>query len=246
MHLAVQFELTAAINSVLVFDASTGTTLGDGRTRSAPSPCPAVGNSAYGEFDPVYLASGALTYVVRRISGRGAAGASPMAWQAGRLTTLFSVPTGLSPFYDMTAQGQATWASGPAEPKGPQTIWRWSGGVPAEIAALPPLGASPYYGVGESPGKAPPASRLPAARGPARRPEGRPRTELAQGPAPSLMTDPVRLPRGPAARTAAGAESVTFRGVPGTGHPMLAARLWPARGRRDKTDLVAFRERTWP
>jgi hypothetical protein len=48
----------------------------------------------------------------------------------------------------MTAQGQATWASGPAEPKGPQTIWRWSGGVPAEIAALPPLGASPYYGSG--------------------------------------------------------------------------------------------------
>jgi len=26
-------------------------------------------------------------------------------------------------------------------------IWRWSGGAPAEIVALPPLGASPYYGV---------------------------------------------------------------------------------------------------
>jgi hypothetical protein len=31
---------------------------------------------------------------------------------------------------------------------GPWMIWRWSGGAPAEITALPPLGASPYYGVG--------------------------------------------------------------------------------------------------
>ena len=48
----------------------------------------------------------------------------------------------------MTAQGQAIWVNGPAQPKGPWMIWRWSGGAPAQIVALPPLGASPYYGVG--------------------------------------------------------------------------------------------------
>ncbi len=39
------------------------------------------------------------------------------------------------------------WASGPARPKGPWTIWRWSGGAPVKITTLPALGASPYYGV---------------------------------------------------------------------------------------------------
>jgi len=59
--------------------------------------------------------------------------------------------------------GQAIWVSGPARPKGPWRIWRWPGGAPGapgtpgapgapgapvQITALPPLGASPYYGVG--------------------------------------------------------------------------------------------------
>ena len=51
-------------------------------------------------------------------------------------------------FYDMTAQGQAIWVNGPLRPKGPWTIWRWSGGAPVKITTLPPLGVSPYYGVG--------------------------------------------------------------------------------------------------
>jgi hypothetical protein len=51
-------------------------------------------------------------------------------------------------FYDMTAQGQAILVNGPARPKGPWMIWRWSGGAPVEIIALPSLGASSYYGVG--------------------------------------------------------------------------------------------------
>jgi hypothetical protein len=51
-------------------------------------------------------------------------------------------------FYDMTAQGQAIWVNGPARPKGPWMIWRWSGGAPVQITALPPPGASPYYGAG--------------------------------------------------------------------------------------------------
>ena len=50
-------------------------------------------------------------------------------------------------FYDMTAQGQAIWVNGPPQPKGPWTIWRWSGGAPVKITILPPLGVSPYYGV---------------------------------------------------------------------------------------------------
>ena len=32
----------------------------------------------------------------------------------------------------------------PARPTGPWTIWRWSGGTPAQITASPP----PRYGVG--------------------------------------------------------------------------------------------------
>jgi hypothetical protein len=48
----------------------------------------------------------------------------------------------------MTAQGQAIWVSAPAQPKGPWMIWRWSGGAPVKIIALPPLGASRYYGIG--------------------------------------------------------------------------------------------------
>ena len=141
MHLAVQFQLTAAINSVLVFDAFTAATAGDGR--SAPAPCPV--NSACGEFDPAYLASGALTYIIQRVSrSSGAATASLVAWQAGHLTTLLSFPAGVPESYDMTAQGQAIWASEPTRPKGPWSIWRWSGGAPAEL----PLSASAPYWVG--------------------------------------------------------------------------------------------------
>jgi len=148
VHLTVQFQLTAAINSVLVFDAFTATTIRDGRT--APAPCTIAYNYQCEGFDPAYLASGTLTYVIQRLSRNGAARASLVAWQAGRrTTTLLSFPTGVqTQFSDMTAQGQAIWVNGPARPKGPWTIWRWSGGAPAEITALPPLGASPYYGVG--------------------------------------------------------------------------------------------------
>ena len=151
VHLAVQFQLTAASNSVLVFDAFTAATARDGRTASAPCPV----SSACGEFDPAYLASGALTYVLQRLSGSGAARASLLAWQAGHRTTLLSFPAGMqTQFYDMTAQGQAIWVNGPARPKGPWKIWRWSSGAPGtpgapvQITAFPPLGASPYYGVG--------------------------------------------------------------------------------------------------
>jgi hypothetical protein len=141
VHLAVQFQLTAAINSVLVFDAFTAATAGDGRT--APAPCPV--NSACGEFDPAYLASGALTYIIQRVSrSSGAATASLVAWQAGHLTTLLSFPAGVPESYGMTAQGQAIWASEPIRPKGPWTIWRWSGGAPVEL----PLSASAPYWVG--------------------------------------------------------------------------------------------------
>ena len=140
-HLAVHFYPTAAINSVLTFDAFTAATIRDGRT--APAPCPACG-----ELDPAYLASRALTYVIQRISGRGTASASLVAWQPGRRTTLLSFPGGAPPTYDMTAQGQAIWAAAPPQPKGPWTIWRWSGGAPVKITTLPPLGQEPYYGVG--------------------------------------------------------------------------------------------------
>ena len=144
VHLAVQFQLTAAINSVLVFDAFTAATAGDGRT--VPAPCTV--SDLCGEFDPAYLASGALTYLIQRLSRSGTAGASLVAWQAGRRTTLLSFPAGAPPFYDMTTQGQAIWVNGPARPEGPWTIWRWSGGAPVKIGALPPRGAPPYYGVG--------------------------------------------------------------------------------------------------
>jgi hypothetical protein len=145
VHLAVQLSVTAALNDVLVFDAFTAATAGDGRT--APAPCTV--NSACGEFDPAYLTSGALTYVIQRLSRSGAASASLVAWQAGHRTTRLSFPAGAPPVYNMTAQGQAIWVNGPARPKGPWMIWRWSGGAPVEIVALPPLRASlSYYGVG--------------------------------------------------------------------------------------------------
>jgi hypothetical protein len=144
VHLAVQVQLTAASNSVLVFDAFTAATARDGRT--APAPCTV--SSWCGEFDPAYLASGALTYLIQRLSRSGAASASLVAWQAGRRTTLLSFPAGAPPVYDLTAQGQAIWVNGPARPEGPWTIWRWSGGVPVKIGALPQRGAPPYYGLG--------------------------------------------------------------------------------------------------
>jgi hypothetical protein len=147
VHLAVQFYPTAAINYVQVFDAFTATALGDGRT--APSGCTVTTKPVCEEFDPAYLASGALTYIVQRISGAGTASSSLAAWHAGRLMTLFSFPAKASWSYDMTAQGQAIWVDYPAKPKGPWTIWRWSGGAPVEIAALPlPGGGPPYDGIG--------------------------------------------------------------------------------------------------
>jgi hypothetical protein len=47
----------------------------------------------------------------------------------------------------MTAPRQAIWVSAPARPKGPWTVWRWSGGAPVRITALPARGTAPYYGV---------------------------------------------------------------------------------------------------
>lgn len=147
VHLAVQFELTAAISSVLTFGAFTATGIRDART--PPAPCPAASRDQCEESDPAYLASGALTYLVQRQSGSGAVRVSLVAWQAGRTTTLLSLPAGPpGQSYAMTGQGQLIWASGPAQPTGPQTIWRWSGGAPAKIISLPPRGASPYYLVG--------------------------------------------------------------------------------------------------
>jgi hypothetical protein len=146
VHLAVQFQLTAAINSVLVFDAFTATTIRDGQT--APTPCTVAYDYQCEGYDPAYLASGALTYIIERLNRSGAVSASLVAWQAVHRTTLVSIPGGASQAYDMTSQGQAIWVDGPAQPKGPWTIWRWSGGAPAKITTLPPLGTSPYYGVG--------------------------------------------------------------------------------------------------
>jgi hypothetical protein len=147
-HLAVQFYPTAAINSVLVFDAFTATTIRDGRT--APAPCTVTPGLACGEGDPAYLASGALTYLIQRISSSGTASTSLVAWQAGHRTTLLSCAAGKCAIGQeyMTPQGQAIWVNGPPQPKGPWTIWRWSGGAPVKITTLPPLGNSPYYGVG--------------------------------------------------------------------------------------------------
>jgi hypothetical protein len=147
VHLAVQFQLTAAIGSVLVFGAFTATTVTDGRV--APASCTAADYQCAGA-DPAYLASGVLTYVIERISRNGAARASLAAWRpGGHASTRLSFPAATQPQpYDMTARGQAIWASGPAQPKGPWTVWRWSGGAPVKITTLPALGASPYYGIG--------------------------------------------------------------------------------------------------
>ena len=141
VHLAVQFSLTAAINSVLVFDAFTAMTASQGRT--APGSCTA-GSAWCEEFDPAYLASGALTYLIQRPSRSGTvASTSLVAWQAGHLATVLSFPAGASQIYvayDMTAQGQAIWAEpGPVQVghAAHWTIWRWAGGAPVQITALP-------------------------------------------------------------------------------------------------------------
>lgn len=146
-HLAVQFQLTAAIGSVLTFGAFTAATISDGRT--GPPPCPAATHDQCAESDPAYLPAGALSYLIERQSRSGATRATLVTWQAGHpATTLLSFPGNTQPrSYDMTAPGQAIWASGPARPKGPWTVWRWSGGTPVKITTLPALGASPYYGV---------------------------------------------------------------------------------------------------
>ena len=144
VHLAVQFGLTAAINSVLVFDAFTAATVAAGRT--APAPCTV--SDVCAELDPAYLASGALSYVIQRVSPSGAPRASLVAWQAGLRTTLLAFPAGAPSSYGMTARGQAIWVDSPVRPKGPWLIWRWSGGAPVRIGTLPPRGASAYYGAG--------------------------------------------------------------------------------------------------
>ena len=164
-HLAVQFQLTAAIGSVLTFGAFTAATISDGRT--GPPPCPAATHDQCAESDPAYLAGGThatrgtLSYIIQRRSGSGTTQASGttgasgttrtslVTWQAGHpATTMLSFPVSAQPqSYAMTASGQAIWASGPARPKGQWTIWRWSGGAPVKITALPALGASPFYGV---------------------------------------------------------------------------------------------------
>jgi hypothetical protein len=146
-HLAVQVQLTAAIGSVLTFGAFTAASISDGRT--GPPPCPAATHDQCTESGPGYLASGALSYVIQRLSGSGTVRASLVAWRPGYpATTLLSFPGGPPPqSYAITAQGQAIWASAPARPKGPWTVWRWSGGSPVKITTLPALGASPYYGV---------------------------------------------------------------------------------------------------
>jgi hypothetical protein len=76
---------------VLVFDAFTATTAGAGRIASAPCTS-GFANPFCEEFDPVYLASGALTYIIQRSSRSGTATASLVAWQAGHRTTLLSLP----------------------------------------------------------------------------------------------------------------------------------------------------------
>jgi hypothetical protein len=142
-HLAVWFYPTAAINSVLVFDAFTATTIRDGRT--APAPCGVAPTLTCSEADPAYLATGALTYHILRLSSSDTASTSLVSWQAGHLTTLLSHPGGLA---YMTAQEQAIGVAGPAKPGGSWTIWRWSGGAPVKITAPPPPGAQAYDGVG--------------------------------------------------------------------------------------------------
>ncbi|HET9967171.1 MAG TPA: hypothetical protein VFQ68_02975 [Streptosporangiaceae bacterium] len=146
-HLAVQVQLTAAIGSVLTLGAFTAARISDGRT--GPPPCPAATHDQCAESGPGYLASGALSYVIQRLSGSGTVRASLVAWRPGYpATTLLSFPGGPPPqSYAITAQGQAIWASAPAQPKGPWTVWRWSGGTPVKITTLPALGASPYYAV---------------------------------------------------------------------------------------------------
>ena len=147
LHLAVQFELTAAISSVLVFEAFTASTITDGR--AAPALCTAAYNQCE-EADPAYLARGQLSYVIQRLSRGGAASASLAAWQpGGRASTRLSFPKGMqTQAYDMTARGQAIWAGAPARPGGPWGIWRWSGGAPVRIVALPrPSPGAPYDGI---------------------------------------------------------------------------------------------------
>lgn len=146
-HVAVQFELTAAISSVLTFGAFTAATISDGRT--GPPPCPAATHDQCAESDPAYLADGTLSYVIQRLNGSGAVQASLVTWQASHpaTTTLLSFPATTQPQpqpqpYDMTAPGQAIWASPPPRPQGRWTVWRWSGGPPEKLTTL-----APYYGV---------------------------------------------------------------------------------------------------
>jgi hypothetical protein len=143
-HLAVTSSLSAVITSVQVFDAFTARTGLAGRTASAP--CPGTGYPTCGDLDPAYLTSGALTYVIQRVSG-GTVRSSLIEWRAGRLETLLSFPAGAF-MISVSAQGQAIWVTGPPEPKGAWTIWRWSGGAPVKITTLPTMGQSPDYGVG--------------------------------------------------------------------------------------------------
>jgi hypothetical protein len=144
VHLAVTYQETAAISSVQVFGAFTAKTSSDGRT--APAPCKLDGSAQCTEYGAGYLADGALTYVIEQLSARGTADDSLYSWQGHTLTALLRSYGGGFPY--LAPGGQAIWVHGPAAPKQPWTIWRWTGGKPVRILTLPALGATPYYGVG--------------------------------------------------------------------------------------------------
>jgi hypothetical protein len=143
-QLAVTYNQTAAISTVLVFNAFTSTTAGDGRP--APAPCELDGSPLCTEYGSGYLADGALTYVVSQVSASGDARMSLYAFRDRVFTPLLrSFGDGI-PY--LTPRGQAIWVDGPAAPKQAWTIWRWTGGAPVKVLTLPPLGATLYYGVG--------------------------------------------------------------------------------------------------
>jgi len=103
VHLAVQFQPTAAINSVLAFDAFTTSSVHDGP--SALAPCPVAGDSRCEALDPAYLASGALTYLIQRVAGSGNSWLRGDAWCTplvrGSLHTMMAETPGRSAGCDM-------------------------------------------------------------------------------------------------------------------------------------------------
>ena len=99
----------------ILFDHRVQKGIRDGRT--APTPCTVAYNYQCEGLDPAYLASGALTYVIQRLSRSGAARASLVAWQAGRRTILLSFPAGCSPVlrHDRAGPGDLGQRHGPAK-----------------------------------------------------------------------------------------------------------------------------------